>query len=350
MMNVLPDNLFVGKSTWTVQKAMAQIDLNHRGIVVLTDEDNKLVGTLTDGDIRRFLLKGGSLSEPAAEAANLSPRVAMTVSEAEALYHSKNYVAIPIINYDRMLLDIYIGTHVKRVFPQLNLPVVINAGGKGTRLEPFTKILPKPLIPVGELPILELIMKSFADYGCTEFHIIVNYKKELIKAYFSESDKEYNISWYDEERPLGTGGGLTMLKGCLDRSFFFTSCDTLIRANYGSMVDYHREKKHVVTMVCAHKNVSIPYGVVEMTEGGGIAGFREKPSFSFLTNTGMYLIEPEVIDRMEDGVSIGFPDVVEKERLDGRLVGIFPITESDWMDMGQMDELEKMRKQLERES
>lgn len=337
---------FIGIDSLSVVEAMQRIDENVSGIIILVDEDGRLSGTLTDGDIRRFLLAGGKLEERALLAANRHPRFASSAEEAETLYHKKNYVAIPVVDEDNVVTDVYVGTSEKRDYPHLGIPVVINAGGKGTRLEPFTKVLPKPLIPVGELPIIEHIMDLFSKYGCTEFHIIVNYKKELMKAYFAESDSNYNITWYDEEKPLGTGGGLSLLKGRLQGTFFFTNCDTLIQSNYESMLKFHRDNANAVTMICAHKKLTIPYGVIEMGENGSINGFREKPLMSFLTNTGMYLVEPEVVDTIEDDTPVGFPDVVEKLRMSNKNVAVYPVSESEWMDMGQLSELEKMRKRL----
>ena len=224
--------------------------------------------------------------------------------------------------------------------------VVINAGGKGTRLDPFTRVLPKPLIPVGDLPIIEHIMKEYQSYSCDDFHIIVNYKGDLVKAYFSEKDKEYQISWYDEKEPLDTGGGLSLLKGRFSDTFFFANCDALLTANYESMIRFHKENENVITMVCAYKNINIPYGVIEMGKHGVIEKMKEKPLISFLANTGIYIVEPEVAEDLEDGVPISFPDIIEMEREKGKKVAVFPVGENDWMDMGQMSELEKMRKKL----
>ncbi len=224
--------------------------------------------------------------------------------------------------------------------------MVINAGGKGTRLDPYTKVLPKPLIPVGDLPIIEHIMREYLSYSCDEFHIIVNYKKDLMKAYFADNDNHYNITWYDEEKPLGSGGGLSLLRGKFDSTFFFANCDALLTANYESMINFHKENNNVITMMCAYKNINIPYGVVDIGANGSIKEMREKPLMSFLTNTGIYIVEPEVIDDIEDGVPMGFPDIIELERKKGKKVAVFPVSESDWMDMGQLPELEKMRIKL----
>ncbi len=338
---------FIGKHDLTLAAAMREIDENTNGILFLIDDSEKLVGCVTDGDIRRFLLAGGNLEDDIKKAANLHPRVAYSVEEAKSLFDEKNFVVIPILDEAHRIIDLYNGKGAgERERHPLNVSVVINAGGKGTRLEPFTKVLPKPLIPVGDLPIIELIMKEYQTYQCDRFHIIVNYKRELMKAYFAESENRYDITWYDEASPLGTGGGLSLLKGKLDSTFFFANCDALLTANYERIMEFHREQKNVITMVCAYKNMTLPYGTVEMGVNGVIESMKEKPTMSFLTNTGIYVVEPEVVDDIEDNVPIGFPDIVAKQKQKGRKVAAFPVNESEWMDMGQLSELEKMRAKL----
>ena len=316
-------------------------------IIFIVNDDKKLNACITDGDIRRYLLAGGDLCDDVLLAANKHPRFAKSLDEAKILFHKENYIAIPIVNDEMIVIDIYTdcGDIVKGK-SKLNIPVVINAGGKGTRLAPYTKVLPKPLIPVGDLPILEHIMNEYQSYDCTDFHIIVNYKRDLMKAYFADNERQYNITWYDEDKPLGTGGGLSLLKGVFQDTFFFANCDALLTADYESMLKFHKENGNVITMICAYKNINIPYGVVDMGVNGVIEGMREKPLFSFLTNTGIYIVEPSVVESMIDGEAIGFPDIVERERQKGHKVAVYPVSENDWMDMGQIPELEKMRIKL----
>lgn len=338
---------FIGKRTLSLAEVMQRIDENASGILFLTDSENRLIGCVTDGDVRRYLLAGGSINDKAIKAANRTPKFAYSEEEASALFHKKNYIVIPILNTNGHIINLYNGDGtVERKKAALHVPVVINAGGRGTRLDPFTRVLPKPLIPVGELPIIEHIMQEFQSYSCEQFHIIVNYKKELMKAYFAESENKYAIKWYNERKPLGTGGGLSLLRGKINETFFFTNCDNLLRANYERMLEFHKESGNAVTMICAYKNFSIPYGVIEMGVNGKIINMKEKPLVSFLTNTGIYIVEPQVLEDIEDNVAIGFPDIVEKQRQKGRKVAVFPVSESEWMDMGQLDELEKMRKKL----
>lgn len=340
---------FIGSVNYSVSEAMQKIDENTSGILFLTDESGKLVGCVTDGDVRRYLLSGGKMSDCSYSAANKTPRIAKSIDEARQLYHKKNYIIIPIVDSDGKVIDLYSGESGslnQRKKNALNIPVVINAGGRGTRLDPYTKVLPKPLIPVGELPIIELIMKEYQSYSCDDFHIIVNYKRDVMKAYFADNERSYHITWYDEEKPLGTGGGLGLLQGKMNSTFFFANCDALLTANYESMIKFHKENENVITMICAYKNINIPYGVVDMGINGTIEAMREKPLVSFLINTGIYIVEPEVIDDIGDNEVIGFPDIVEREKNKGRKVAVFPVSESDWMDMGQLPELEKMRIKL----
>ena len=174
----------------------------------------------------------------------------------------------------------------------------------------------------------------------------MNYKKDLMKAYFHDIDTRYDITWYDEEKPLGTGGGLSLLKGKMKETFFFANCDALLTANYESLLKFHKENSNSITMVCAYKNLNIPYGVVEIGVNGSIERMKEKPLLSFLINTGIYIVEPDVVDDIEDDTPMGFPDIVEMERRKGKKVAVFPVSENDWMDMGQLSELEKMRAKL----
>lgn len=332
----------------TVRDAMRRLDELQPKLLILTDEKNRLVGTLTDGDVRRFFLSGGKMDDAAELAVNPAPLYTDTMERARRLYTSNHFFVIPIVNQNREVTDVFLGPNVQaRPHRQLNVPVVINAGGKGARLEPYTRVLPKPLIPVGELPIIELIMRRFGDYGCNAYHVITNYKKRLLKAYFAENEKHYQINWYDEERPLGTGGGLGLLRGKLKETFFFTNCDILLEIDYEKLLAFHRENKNRITMVCAYKNLTVPYGVIEMGVGGRIISMQEKPELSFLTNTGLYVVEPQVLDDIEPDKAIGFPDIIELQRKWGYAVAAYPVSENDWLDMGQLEELERMKAWLD---
>lgn len=338
----------------TVIQAMRQLDKEACRVLFLLEND-RLQAAISDGDVRRWIVNGGALDAPVSEIANYHPKYLVNRGreDAQRYLRAEKIEVVPIVDEELRIKDIVSWnddeeTEVKRTDP-ISLPVVMMAGGKGTRLYPYTKILPKPLIPVGDIPIAEHIIQRFFEAGCRRFILIVNHKKNMIKAYFNEIARDYEISFADEEEPLGTGGGLCLLKGQIDETFILTNCDILLDTDFSKIYQFHKEHNNVITMVCALQNIQIPYGVVHMGSGGTIESMQEKPEISFFTNTGCYIVEPEVIDSIEEGKAIGFPEIVEKFRKAGRNVGVFPIGENAWMDMGQMDELEKMRKRLTQE-
>ncbi|MCM1171676.1 MAG: nucleotidyltransferase family protein [Clostridium sp.] len=334
----------------TIIQAMKQLDeLATKILFVLCK--GRLAATLTDGDIRRWILAGGELTASVRNAANYKPHYLQNATAGKARQFLKdNYIeAVPVVNEDFVIEQIFFADNKNIRSSKLEIPIVMMAGGMGTRLYPYTKILPKPLIPVGEIPIAERIINKYVEYGCRDFYLIVNHKKNMIKAYFNEIEKNYNVYYIDEEKPLGTGGGLSMLKGRINNTFVLTNCDILINEDFVKIYKFHKEQKNVITMICSLKNFKIPYGIVEIGEVGEIKTMREKPELSFFTNTGCYIVEPEVIDGMNDNEMVNFPDIIEKHKNMGEKVSVYPIGEKAWLDMGQMDELERMRNALDHE-
>lgn len=337
----------------SILEALKVLDVTAKKILFVV-ENGCLKASVTDGDIRRWILAKGSLEATVKNAANYNPKFLQecdTMSAGELMTKYQIH-AIPIVNSCHEIVDIvFKDNYEDKVFTDelKNVPVVIMAGGAGTRLYPYTKILPKPLIPVHDVPIIEHIMKEFGQYGCSDFYLILNHKKNMIKAYFAENSSHYNVCFEDEEKPLGTGGGLSLLKGKIKSTFILSNCDILIKENIASIYKLHKKQNHLITMVCSVQNLVIPYGIVEIDKNGEIEKMQEKPALSFLTNTGCYIVEPEVIDELENNVKIDFPEIIEKYRKIGKKVGIYPISDKSWMDMGQMDELKRMEKRLQEE-
>ncbi len=344
---------YIGPDNISIVDAMQKIDRNRLGILFITDRSEKLCGAVSDGDIRRWLIKTGDLKSPVTNAMNHSPLYLTEDQKVRVFSFMKERMVsvVPIVDENMHVVDIMRDGTASMVSGPSNalrdIPVVMMAGGKGTRLYPYTRILPKPLIPVGERPIAEIIIDSFRHYGCSDFRLIVNHKKNMIKAYFNEISHSYVLEFVDEEKPLGTGGGLKLLEDKLDSTFILTNCDILVEADYGGILEYHKKEKNLVTMVCSLKSFRIPYGVINLEGNGRIKSMEEKPEFSFFTNTGLYIVEPEVLKEIPDNTEIGFPDVIESLRLSRKNVGVYPVSENSWMDMGQMDSLEDMRKRLE---
>ncbi len=334
-----------------IRQAAKVLDKTAKQVLLIT-QDNKLRAVLTDGDIRRWILKNGDLSAPVKEIANYSPKYITETERYKAKRLMKKYSisSIPVVSTEGEVKSIIFWNDLDMASvekkPSLDIPVVIMAGGLGTRLYPYTKILPKPLIPIGDIPIVERIINRFKEFGCNEYYLTVNYKKNMIKAYFEEVVKNYNIYYIEEDKPLGTGGSLYFLKDKIKSTFFVSNCDILIDSDYEAMYDYHKENKNFITMVCAVKNMVIPYGVVNLNNEGNIQSMVEKPEYSFLTNTGMYIIEPEALQLIKKDTFIHLPDIAKECMDKGMKVGVYPITERAWMDMGQPDEMENMAKRL----
>ena len=328
----------------SILDAMCQLDRSGKKILFV-HQDKKLLASLTDGDIRRWILKKGDLQMSVQYAANYHPRFLYEQEEDLAMRTIKELGidAIPIVNNEYLIQKIIFANESvqKHTKFDIEVPVVIMAGGLGTRLSPYTKILPKPLIPVGDYPIAEHIIHQFCLYGCRQYYMIVNYKRNMIKAYFDELDKKYQLDFIMEEKPLGTGGGISLLKGKMNKTFILTNCDILIDDDLTKAYQQHTKSGNLITMVCSLKNFIIPYGVVNIGEDGMIESMQEKPNMSFFTNTGCYFVEPEVIEGLTYNEPADFPTVIEKYRKAGKKVGYYPIGEDAWLDMGQLDELEK---------
>jgi dTDP-glucose pyrophosphorylase len=335
----------------SMREAMEQLDKVAKKVLFVMREGH-FVAAITDGDIRRWILKKGNLDAKVKDIANYNPKFLLEDEKAQAKNYMRKYSveALPIVDKENNIVSVVLWNDQEvRTKGRLEVPVVIMAGGLGTRLYPYTKILPKPLIPIGEIPIVEHIINRFNKYGSNQFYLVVNHKKNMIKAYFNEIKKAYKVDYVDEDKPLGTGGGLSLLKGKIDSTFILTNCDILIEEDYEKIYNYHNKEKNLITMVCSLKNIKIPYGVIEISETGKIENMKEKPELSFFTNTGMYIVEPKIIEELEENKSIGFPDIIEQYKVKGEKIGIYPISEKSWMDMGQIDEMEEMRRRLERD-
>lgn len=332
----------------SVLEAMGKINYNAKGIVYVC-EQGRLLGTVTDGDIRRYILKSGDLRDSIIKVAHKDTKTLSEKERGRAWEKMKYYQisSIPILDRKGKIKEICFAEEcVRQKKDVLDIPVVIMAGGKGTRLHPYTQILPKPLIPIGDKTITEHIVEHFMEYGCSWFDMIVNYKKNVIKAYFQDQDNPINIHFIEETEFLGTGGGLKLLKGRYPSTFFVSNCDILIEEDYGEILKFHKEQKNIVTMVCALKKIEIPYGTVEVTNGGKALRLNEKPQLSFTTNTGLYVLEPEFLEEIPDQTFIHITDVIQKCINQGKNIGVYSISEENWLDMGQEDELERMRERV----
>ena len=338
------------QDTVSISSAVKAIDEGGRKVVFCL-RGNCVSGCFTDGDMRRYILRDGDMNQPVRLAMNPKPIVFSSFQEEEArqFIRDSGAVAVPIVNKSGEVTKIFFrgdDSSIVRRFPE-SVPLVVMAGGKGTRLYPFTKILPKPLIPIGDTPILDRIIDRFGQCGVQDIYLVINHKRNMIKAYYNEVCLPYNIHFVDEERPLGTGGGLSLLKGEIKSTFFLSNCDCLLDTDYLCIYEYHKSCKNALTVIVAAKNIGIPYGVVDLDKQGKLQKIHEKPEYSFLVNTGIYLLEPEVIDFIGEQEKIDMPELVKRLISAGCSVGGYPITEKSWLDMGQLSEMRNMLNELQ---
>ncbi len=322
--------------------------------LLLVFKDKAFYSLLSIGDIQRAILKGKALTEPIEGVLRENIRLAYeseSFEEIKARMLKFRMEMLPVLNDQKEIVNIYHWDDVfaeayKRFKGDLDVPVVIMAGGKGTRLKPITNIIPKALVPIDEKPIVEVIIDRFKLMGASNFYMTVNYKSEMIESYFNQVEKDYNLSYVLEDKPLGTAGSLYMLKEKLQATFFVTNCDIIIEEDYSEIYKYHKKEGNELTLVAALKHYPIPYGVLETKENGVLTGVSEKPELTFQVNSGMYILEPELLKEIPENEFFHITHLMEKILERGGKVGVFPVSEGSWMDIGVWSEYNRTRKIL----
>ncbi|MFH1996881.1 MAG: sugar phosphate nucleotidyltransferase [Candidatus Omnitrophota bacterium] len=348
-MNTEDLNRFLISPDTTLKAAMKALSGGGiRGrVLFIVDDNSKLIGSVADGDIRRAILNSVGFEQPISKIMFKSPRFVRRREEnfeekAKCLVLEERLYSIPVLDETNRIADIlfwyeFFDKHPHEFHPHtaLSNPVVIMAGGKGTRLDPFTKILPKPLIPFGDKPIVEKIMDNFSAYGFNTFILTLNYKKEIIKMYFKENMPSGNLSWIEEDKYLGTAGSLSLLRDTIKETFFVCNCDVLLENDFKNIMLWHKGEGALVTLIGCHKEMVIPYGTLEV-ESGYLKSITEKPKFDMIINTGVYVMEPEVLDFIAPDEHIDMNELVTKVAAKGK-VTVYPVCDG-WFDLGQWKE------------
>lgn len=331
----------------SIREAVKQMDRNGKGFVTVVDAKERVMGVLTDGDFRRAVLKGISLDDDVVRILNTQfyyLEQDYTLTEVESLFLHAPIKQIPILDKGK-LVDIlfreayYVKLQSLQPTVQLNLPVVIMAGGEGKRLEPLTKIFPKALLPIENRPILDYIIDEYERYGIQEFYVSLNYKSSLIKVYLEDrfGEGKGRVHFVEEKKPLGTAGGLSLLAGRVEGDFFVSNCDILIKADYRSIAEYHSREGNLLTIVGSTKHFTVPYGVCDIDEEGTLLRFQEKPHFDFLVNTGMYVLSSKLLSRIPKETYTDMTDLVMNLLKGKEKVGIYPVSERAWIDIGEWE-------------
>lgn len=331
-----------------IRDAIAKLNEIGLQILVVVDAERRLLGTVTDGDVRRGILNQIPLANKVTDIMCRDPRTLKRSEKHRARDVMREAVvaALPVVEEDGTFVDLVLlrdsgGEEEHQTFADKTNHVFILAGGKGTRLKPFTNILPKPLIPLGETPIIEVIMRRWQKFGFNKFILSVNHKADMIRMYFAEYPEEFAIEYVQEKDFLGTGGSLHLVKNRIKETLLVANCDVLLEADLNDFFEFHREHKNDATMMGVVRHVKIPYGVIDMV-GGTLKGLKEKPEFEFLVNAGIYAIEPSILQRIEDGKYSEMPSILDEARMDGLRVGVYPVS-GHMIDVGHWEEYEKAR-------
>lgn len=330
--------------TRTIRDAMAQLDHGRRGIVLVVDRNRRLVGTVTDGDIRRALLDRVELEEPVsallARKAG-TPYAQPVTAPADAapatllrLLQEHRILHLPLLDAQRRVtglarLDDFLPNHSP-------VRAVVMAGGQGSRLVPLTEELPKPMLPVGGKPVMEILIEQLRQAGIKHVNVTTHHKSEKISEHFGDgSGFGVALSYTDEREPLGTVGGLGLLQPPTETTLVING-DIVTEVDFRAMVAYHHEQRADLTMAVRHYGVQVPYGVVEC-DGPLVRRVREKPEIGFFVNAGMYLLEPVAYTFIPQGQRFDMTELIQRLVADGRRVVSFPVREY-WLDIGQHED------------
>jgi dTDP-glucose pyrophosphorylase/predicted transcriptional regulator len=329
-------------------EALRRIDKGNLQLAVV-ERDGWIVGTVTDGDVRRGLLNGVSLDAPVEQVMNRTPITApagISDTAALTLMRRKSIHQLPIVDAEGKVIEVKLIDDLVTA-SQSDHWVVLMAGGLGSRLKPLTDDLPKPLIKVGDKPILETVLGGFIKSGFGKFFISVNYKADMIREYFGDGSAwGVEIEYLQERDRLGTAGALALMPERPTQPFFVMNGDLLTTVNFEQMLKYHREHKAFTTVCVREHSVTVPFGVVDFDDHR-VLGIREKPTQKFFVNAGVYLLDPGVLEFLRQEEVIDMPTLIERTIADGKPSIAFPLREY-WIDVGRLDDLQRASDEFQR--
>lgn len=325
-----------------IREAVQVLDASSMQIILVVDETHRLLGTITDGDIRRGILKGVSLGDPVQRIMNPDPTVARVDEGREsilAVMQRKQLHHIPLVDEDRRVMGLETLDELIQSRPRQNR-VVLMAGGLGSRLRPLTDECPKPMLKVGTKPLLETILENFIEYGFRRFSISVNYMAEVVQSYFGDGSRwGVEIDYLRESRQLGTAGALSLLPEVPAEPLLVMNGDVLTKVNFSQLLDFHTGHRAKGTMCVREYDFQVPYGVVKI-DNHRIASIDEKPIHRFFVNAGIYVLEPEAIRLIPENTRVDMPALFETLLENGEETAVFPIREY-WLDIGQMSDYDR---------
>lgn len=341
----------------SIKEAWKRINQNQKRTLFIVDRGDILVGSVADGDIRRWILADKNITENVRGIMRPKPVTARKNDDKKTMRELllRNKIeCLPVVDSAGRVVDVEdlescLGPKdgTARSNSLANVPIVIMAGGKGSRLHPFTKVLPKPLVPIGDKPIIEIIIDRFREFGASKFLVSINYRASMIRAYFQDADMPLDLSFFQEAKPLGTAGSLHLIRKKIRRTFIMSNCDILVDTDYDDLLRFHRAKRNAVTMVCSMKHSRLPYGVVQIRSGGGLKAIKEKPELDNLVNTGLYVMEPSMFKFVKKDEFMDATTLISVAKSKRCRIGVYPIPEKAWSDIGQLEEYQAAMRKFE---
>lgn len=343
------NKLLIGENE-TIKKAIIKIKKNGTRTVVVVNNKNFLLGTLTEGDIQKALLKNVKINSTIKSLYNKSPKKIkvnnINSDTISKIFIKGQYGALPVVDTKNIVQKVITWPQIfnsKKVKLKLKkIDVVIMAGGKGERLKPYTEILPKPLIPINSKPMLEHIIDNFTFFNFNKFHLVLNHQAELIKSYF-QSKKNFKINYVQEPKMLGTAGGIYFVKKINSEDFIIANCDTLFKIDYNKFYDNHKKNKNFITLAVSKTQHVFPYGFCKL-KANNLISIDEKPKLNFIANTGLYFVKKEIINLIPKNKKFEMTDLIEKCLKNKYKTGVYLIPSDSWTDLGQLSDLQKSYK------
>ena len=332
----------------TLLQTIEAINVGAKQIALVVDADSKLLGTVTDGDVRRGLLRGLALDASVAEVMNKAPHVASPdedPQEVMAREFSKSIHQLPVIDSDGKLIGLLTDRDML-VAAEISTPVVLMAGGKGVRLFPLTKDVPKPMLKIGDQPIIEIILRKLHAQGFRNVYISVNYLADVIRDHVKDGDwLGLKVSYLEETQPLGTAGALAQLAGTIGEPFVVMNSDLLTNCDLRQVVKFHKKQVAAATLGVREYSFQVPYGVVNI-DGNEVESISEKPVHRSMVSAGIYVLGPSALDLIPKDEFCDMPTLLDSVKAHGQKVVAFPIHES-WIDIGRHDDLNEARNNLD---
>jgi dTDP-glucose pyrophosphorylase len=337
----------------TIRDAVRMIEQSRRGIATITDAHDRLLGTLTDGDIRRAILRGVVLESPASDAMNAAPLTASADSadtDLLALLHERGLEALPLLDEVGRLVSI---AHIRDLLPESAahggaegfVAAIVMAGGEGRRLRPLTDTIPKPMVDLGGMPLIERHVRRLERAGIGRVFIAVNYLGHVIEEHFARRPPErIAVDYLREDRKMGTAGALSLLPALPDGPILVLNADVVHSADYANLLAFHTSQGAALTVAAVEHHVQIPYGVIRMDQGR-VRALEEKPSQSFLCNAGIYALGAAARQRFARNRPVDMTEVITELAADGEVVCAFPMHEY-WADIANTDDLAKVRHEI----